>query len=1094
MSRTLHRFGGHRARGRSGRGGRLLAAAVLTSLGAVGAPAMAQDRATQALMDQANHWRTQNQPSQAMRALERVLFSSPNHPEALAAAVELRLEFGDRAGAEGYLTRLRQAAPEHARVAELERSLRAPVLDPAAREAARLAAAGRERGFAALAANRLAEAASEFERLAAREPRDGDSLGGLGLVRLRQGRSAEAARLLTQAIAADPVKGPRAWGVALDSAAFATELAAGRQQLSAGTLDAAEALLLRAARRDTPERAEAELLLAEVALRRGDATAAEGHFRGALYIRPALGPALSGLHGVLRGAGRFAEAEAVIATAVALGNGRADSLRNEAARTEDPEAALVLLRAAMDAAPGNPWVRLDLARQLARTGRIEEGRALVATGGEGSDALHAAALYAVGTGQPTEAVRLLERMPDRLRSVDQARLLRAARLAVSVASLAEGRPDEARRKLVALAARPDPGAETVATVVRALLLAGDPTGAVEAARAAAGMNRTATPGWRLTVAALLKDAGLDAESAAFTATLSADRAMTPREGRVLAALGGAPVRAAESATQLAAAPRPQPIEREEAPTARDPREIRRIAEAVLRRDPRNSEARLGAVEAALAMGDPNGAETLLSGARVHMPNDPRVSVLDARIARGSGDVRRAQTALQMAAEQRRAQIGMDRGVTYAAAEGPYRRVPLAGDGQGSSFVPVGANPASASSGTPAPLSSDPLLNEIGRQLAEVNEQAAVRLMANGTFRSRSGSEGLERLREYGGGAEVTAPLPGVGGQLAVRAQGVGLDTGRLNSNNAFDLRRFGTNATVVTNTGIAGTTAEAIRPRDRDAAGVAVGAAYLREGITADIGSTPLGFREQNIVGGLELSPQLGENLRLRLRGERRAVTDSLLSWAGMRDNLSGRTFGGVTRTTGYGQIEYQAGDFGLYAGGGYSSFDGRNVADNHRWEAAAGVNYAIFRRPEQELVTGLDLLYLTYDRNLRLFSFGHGGYFSPQNYFAASVPLDYRARSGNLAYRVGISAGVSTFREGRAPFFPTDSGLQAIVESQAATDPTLTAFYPAQSRTEFAGGVRGDIEYAITPSLRVGALARYDRSADYNEFRGMIYARYRFD
>lgn len=261
-----------------------------------------------------------------------------------------------------------------------------------------------------------------------------------------------------------------------------------------------------------------------------------------------------------------------------------------------------------------------------------------------------------------------------------------------------------------------------------------------------------------------------------------------------------------------------------------------------------------------------------------------------------------------------------------------------------------------------------------------------------------------------------------------------------------------------------------------------------------DIGSSPIGFREQNILGGVEVTPSITENLRLRLRGERRAVTDSILSWAGMRDTLSGRSFGGVTRTTGYGQVEYSMGDTGFYGGGGYSHFEGHNVADNHRWEAGAGVSHAIFRQPNQELVTGLDLLYLAYDRNLRLFSLGHGGYFSPQSYFVASVPLDYRAREGNLSYRVGISAGVSSFREARSPFFPRDSGLQQVVEAQAAADPTVSAFYPSQRRTEFAGSARGDIEYAITPSLRVGALARYERSADYNEFRGMIYARYRFD
>ncbi|GGC26551.1 hypothetical protein GCM10011504_00980 [Siccirubricoccus deserti] len=41
-------------------------------------------------------------------------------------------------------------------------------------------------------------------------------------------------------------------------------------------------------------------------------------------------------------------------------------------------------------------------------------------------------------------------------------------------------------------------------------------------------------------------------------------------------------------------------------------------------------------------------------------------------------------------------------------------------------------------------------------------------------------------------------------------------------------------------------------------------------------------------------------------------------------------------------------------------------------------------------------------------------------------------------------------------------------------------------------GGLRGDIEYPLTPQLRLGGLFRYDRAADWNEARGLVYLRYR--
>ena len=41
-------------------------------------------------------------------------------------------------------------------------------------------------------------------------------------------------------------------------------------------------------------------------------------------------------------------------------------------------------------------------------------------------------------------------------------------------------------------------------------------------------------------------------------------------------------------------------------------------------------------------------------------------------------------------------------------------------------------------------------------------------------------------------------------------------------------------------------------------------------------------------------------------------------------------------------------------------------------------------------------------------------------------------------------------------------------------------------------GGLRGDIEYAVTPTLAIGGLLRYDQAANWSETRGMLFARYR--
>ena len=141
-----------------------------------------------------------------------------------------------------------------------------------------------------------------------------------------------------------------------------------------------------------------------------------------------------------------------------------------------------------------------------------------------------------------------------------------------------------------------------------------------------------------------------------------------------------------------------------------------------------------------------------------------------------------------------------------------------------------------------------------------------------------------------------------------------------------------------------------------------------------------------------------------------------------------------------------------------------------------------------------MDLVYFAYDKNQRLFSYGNGGYFSPQSYTAVLFPLDWRARSGNLAYRLGGTIGYQAYREDAAKYFPLDSAMQADAVSAAAADPTLRATLPASTYSGISGGVRGDVEYSVTSNLRIGALLRYDRTANWNEARGLVFARYRFD
>jgi tetratricopeptide (TPR) repeat protein len=189
---------------------------------------------------------------------------------------------------EGYL----QQFPNDA---EIQRRLEEARNPPQA--AGDLVGEGRAAAWRAFNANRLRDAEERFAAVLAVEPNDADGLGGLGLIRLRQGNRAEARRYLEAAIAADPSR-RSAWERALQGAtqqgapargqsggAPGPDIQSARNLVEAGNFSQAEPLLARIIARNGGDRPDAEALLGDIALRQGNPDAAEQRYRAALARR-----------------------------------------------------------------------------------------------------------------------------------------------------------------------------------------------------------------------------------------------------------------------------------------------------------------------------------------------------------------------------------------------------------------------------------------------------------------------------------------------------------------------------------------------------------------------------------------------------------------------------------------------------------------------------------------------------------------------------------------------------------------------------------------------------------------------------------------
>ncbi len=972
--------------------------------------------------------------------------------------------------------------------------------------------------------NDLAQAQQLFGQALAANPNDASSTGGLGLVMMREGRTAEAATLLRRAIALDPTQAP-AWRQALAGAAVTGQFAA-----------------------------------AQAASNRGDLPGAERAYRALLARQPGNTGIKMALAGVLAREGNQQEANTLLAQIEANGGqlsdqARAQLLAQQAQAMPDAAGQIALYRSAVDADPSSPWLRLDLARALIKNGQpAADAQSVMAEVTDvtrpSAAALQAGIVFANETGNSAEAVSLIEQVPPRRRTADMRAALAQAQVQGQINSAeayAGSNPAAARQQLLAIAAQPDPSGGRGFAVAKAFMALSDPADAQSAIATAASANPSAGSAARLLWAQGLLSAGNTTGASAILASVPAED-LTPDQQTSLAGLrNGIAIRSsdalntagrtADAYDQLAPAlmrsPNDPALNSALArlyQTADDPRRALAINERILQNDPNNPDARRGAVAAAIQTGDYALASRFVNDNLIQNPNDPQNWILAGDIAQARGLNADALHDLRQARALRQQQLGDTASAggasasfmvasngpvgapPAAASNNPFRNAP-SDDDAAPAATPVSSQETSpvgilagtglvagntlASStlggnltGSPATAAPDPMIADLDNRIQAIQLQVAPYVSASTTLQFRSGSAGTGQLATYGVPLEGSFSPGGVG-RVTFAATPTYLNAGQVASDTG-NAQNFGSAVfDNLVNAAYGRTVIPA--PGAQTATGVGLDVSYGYKWVTADVGSTPLGFRVNNVVGGVEIAPTIAPNLVLRVTGERRAVTDSLVAYAGAYDPGTGMTWGGVTRSRVHAQLEFSPGQANFYAGGGYDRLQGQNVLSNNEIELGAGGSYPLYKTPADEVRVGLNLVYFGYSNNQDHFTLGYGGYFSPQDYVAAIVPVTWTATRGPLTYTLGGSLGVQTFNADGGAIFPTQPGLQQLVQQYSTLDSAVQGSYASQNVSGVVGGVNGSFEYHLTPALQVGGSAAYQKSADWNEADVMAFARYTF-
>ncbi|CPR13863.1 Cellulose synthase operon protein C [Brenneria goodwinii] len=298
------------------------------------------------------------------------------------------------------------------------------------------------------------------------------------------------------------------------------------------------------------------------------------------------------------------------------------------------------------------------------------------------------------------------------------------------------------------------------------------------------------------------------------------------------------------------------------------------------------------------------------------------------------------------------------------------------------------------------------------------------------------------------------------------------------------------------------TTAQTFGPNDFNAAspgaqkanGVELNLALAGDSYKTDIGTTPLGQDTNTLVGGAQWSPKLSDYTTLTLNAERRPVTDSLLSYVGVRDRFSGKKWGAVTRNGGSVNLGYDNGDAGFYTGLGYYSYLGDNVASNKGLTTSSGMYIRPYRYDDRELKLGVNVSYMNFSKNLSYFSYGQGGYFSPQDYVSVSFPVEYSQQYDNWSYKLSGAVGYQSYSQKESAYFPNDPALQSELEGLVAAGYGTEAWYSGQSQSGIGYNLKAEGSYKLNKNMIIGGQAGYDTFGDYSESTALVYFRYLLD
>jgi len=351
-------------------------------------------------------------------------------------------------------------------------------------------------------------------------------------------------------------------------------------------------------------------------------------------------------------------------------------------------------------------------------------------------------------------------------------------------------------------------------------------------------------------------------------------------------------------------------------------------------------------------------------------------------------------------------------------------------------------------------------------------------------RYRSGTPGIDRLTAL----EAPFEVSGVASKTArftIIPKGVFLNSGVLNTQGGG----LGTQPVLGTLPGNA-----LNPPQQQFATGVGGEIQMTTRTLGLALGYTPYGFLVSNVIGRARWKPGNGH---FTLFGGRDAVKETQLSYAGLRDPGSavfgGNIWGGVVESGGGVRFDFGDEKSGFYTQVEGSELTGYHVLENRKYAGTMGAYFRVKTWKDiGTLNVGGTMFGEHYDHNERGQTYGLGGYFSPNAYFLAAVPVTFAGHNGAyFHYNVSGSAGLQTFQENSQVYFPLDVPIQTGFGSNCGQ--LTCALYPVNSNTGLNYSLDAQGAYELNEHWYVGGFVSGNNTNNYNTISGGFFVRFLF-